>query len=224
MDGIIVGSNQTLEWALPWWLKHYQEHNHHPVAFIDLGLSYEMKEWCKKNGHHIPLRVVDFADHIADGLREVWRKESGIQFEEARNSWFKKPLALLKSPFDRTIWIDVDCEVRGDLSPLFEFADGFAMAKEQTPYEHLFTMYNSGVIAYRKNHPLIHQWAEWCQNKNHLFRGDQEAFSKMLDEKKIEIAELPAIFNWSRMNPDNSNALIQHWHGNHGKFVIRSQL
>ena len=222
MQGIIVGCDQTLEWILPWWLKHYQMHNQYPVAFVDLGLSYEMKDWCKKNGEYIPLRIVDFAEEVDSELREVWKKEAGLQFEEARNAWLKKPLALLKTPFENTVWLDVDCEVRGDLSPIFEFADGFAMAKEQTPYDYPFVMYNSGVIAFQKNHLTLHDWALWCQTKNHLFRGDQEAFSQMIDEKKTPITELPPPFNWSRRMEENPDALILHWHGNHGKFVIRN--
>ena len=226
-DGVLIGSDLTLEWALPWWWERYQEHNSHPVAFIDLGLSFEMKDWCKERGQLIPLRVVGFAEEAPLEVTKQWEKEAGKQFWDCRDAWFKKPLACLKSPFDRTLWIDVDCEIRGSLTPLFEYASksvGFAMAFEQNPYSANYPLYNSGVIAFQKNHQLLHLWAEWSMNKNRLFRGDQEIFSYIVHEQKIKIDEIPPIYNWSRRNPDRSDAVIQHWHGNHGKFVIRTQL
>lgn len=222
-DGVIVAADQTLEWMLPWWLKRYREHNDASVAFIDLGLSHEKKKWCKEAASLIPLRMVDFAEKAPKHLYEKWIEESGSQFLSSRNAWFKKPFACLKSPFERTLWIDVDCEIRGSLTPLYEYANDFGMAIDQsskTPYP----MFNSGVIAFSKEHPLLKKWAEQCLEKNQFFRGDQELFSHMVYEERISIEELPPIYNWSRLNKERSDAVIQHWHGNHGKFVIRCQM
>lgn len=227
MDGIIIASDQTLEWMLPWWWDRYQNHNPHPVAFIDLGLSFEKKEWCKQRGELIPLRVIDFAEEIDPETAKKWEEEFGNQFWESRNAWFKKPLACLKSPFQRTLWIDVDCEVRAPISPLFEYADkpiGFAMAKEQVDLSRDYQIYNSGVIAFRQNHPLLKMWADACLAQNQNFRGDQEVFSHMIAETKYAIDEVPPLYNWSRCMEERSDALIQHWHGHHGKYIVRVQL
>ncbi len=219
MHGIIVGSDQTLEWLLPWWIENYRKHNCYPVAFIDFGLSFEKKKWCSAHGDLIPLRMLDFADDVSMDLAKKWEEESGNQFWQARASWFKKPFALLKSPFDRTLWIDIDCEIRGSLAPLFHF--DFAMAQDYaalSPYP----IYNSGVVAFRKDHPLLAKWTDAALKKHRFFRGDQELFSHLIYEEKIQIDEIPPEYNWSRLQEENPNAIIQHWHGNHGKFVIRS--
>jgi hypothetical protein len=223
-EGVIVASDQTLEWILPWWLKQYQKHNSYPVAFIDLGLSFEKKVWCKQHGEYIPLRVVDFAEEPDSETETAWIKDFGSQFKESRNAWFKKPLACLQSPFERTIWIDIDCEIRGSISPLFEFAKkpiGFGMVKESFSPSKGYSIYNSGVIAFRQNHPLLLNWAEDCLKLNKHFLGDQDILSHIIAEKGISIEEIPPIFNWSRCQADLPEAIIQHWHGYHGKYVIQ---
>ncbi len=225
MDGVIIASDQTLEWILPWWLENYRKHNSHPVAFIDLGLSFEKKDWCKKHGEFIPLRVVDFAEETDPETAKQWEEEFGRHFWGSRDAWFKKPLACLKSPFERTVWIDIDCEVRAPITPLFQYADspsGFAMAKEQVDPSKAFQIYNSGIIVFRQNHPLLKEWADLCLTRSGQFRGDQEAFSHMIAERKIGIDEVPPLYNWSRCREDRDDVAIQHWHGHHGKYVIRT--
>lgn len=227
MDGILVASDQTLEWALPWWWKHYRKHNSHPVAFVDLGLSFEAKKWCKRRGRLIPLRVVDFAEEVAPDKAREWEEKTGKMFWESRNAWFKKPLACLKSPFERTLWIDIDCEIRGSITPLFEYASsstGLAMAKEQLDFSRNYKAYNSGVIAFCQNHQLLQDWADACFTLNPHFRADDDIFAYMLSEKRIEIDELPPEYNWSRCLEENPNTVIQHWHGCHGKTVIKAQI
>ena len=59
MDGIVVGADLTQEWLLPWWWSHYSRFNSLPVAFIDFGMSDEMKKWCQERGELIPLPVAD---------------------------------------------------------------------------------------------------------------------------------------------------------------------
>ena len=230
MDGIIVGSDLSQEWLLPWWWNHYQKHNSYRVAFIDLGLSFEAKEWCRKHGEWIPLRIFSFAaekEELQPEIVETFEREFGRNFWPCRDAWFKKPLACLKSPFQRSLWIDLDCEIRGSLAPLFNYADSperIAMAKEQVDKPPGYPLYNSGVIAFQQNHPLLSEWADHCRELNSNYRGDQEVFSYLLAKKKIGIAELPPLYNWSRCHEESAEALIQHWHGHIGKQVIRSQI
>lgn len=221
----MVAADQTLEWMLPWWLEHYQRHNSDPVAFIDLGLSFEMKEWCKKRGQWIPLRHPLFPDEVSLELRNRWEKVFGSHLWENREAWFKKPLACLQSPFQYTLWLDVDCEVRASLAPLFEYGKkGFAVARQFDDCSEGFQIYNSGVIAFAQKHPLLEKWAELCLTANHLFPGDQDALSYLIANEKIEIEELPEIYNWSRRKKETGEIAILHWHGHHGKAIIRSQL
>lgn len=229
-NGIIVGADLSQEWLLPWWWNHYQKHNSLPVAFVDLGLSFEAKEWCQKRGELIPLRLVD--DYVKErealdaAIVHHFEDECGPYCWSCRNAWFKKPFACLQSPFRQTLWIDLDCEIRGPLTPLFSYSQsepGVAMAKDQCVPSLPYPTYNSGVISFRQC-PLIVQWARYCIEYNHLLRGDQEIFSYMIHQEQIPISEIPPQYNWSRMREDEEQATILHWHGPHGKTVIRNQL
>ena len=99
--GFIVAADQSLEWLLPWWWERYSKYNDLPVAFVDLGLSKEMKEWCKEKGHYIHLPVPNvFMDEPEDALKATMRRELGSDFSISRNAWFKKPLCCLQAPFE----------------------------------------------------------------------------------------------------------------------------
>jgi hypothetical protein len=227
MEGVLIGSDSGLEWALPWWWKRYKLHNSHPVAFIDMGLTQPMKTWCKRRGSLLPLKVVDFTDEVPAERASEWEEKTGTSFWGTRSSWFKKPLACLKSPFETTLWMDIDCEIRGSIAPLFDLArrpTGLAMAKEQLDFSKPYPCYNSGLIAFRQNHPLIQEWADSCFKLNSQFRADDDVFAYLLARKGMEIDEIPPIYNWSRCRNENPDAIVLHWHGSHGKTVIRNQI
>ncbi len=44
-EGVIVASDLSQEWLLPWWWDHYKNFNNFPVTFVDLELSNKMKTW-----------------------------------------------------------------------------------------------------------------------------------------------------------------------------------
>ena len=222
-EGIIIGVDQSLEWTVAWWLENYYKYNTHPVCIIDLGMSFEMKRWCKDRLQVIALRMADFDNPPAKGARKRWKKESGTEFIGSRSVWFKKPFACLLSPFQKTLWIDVDCEIKANIKELFGYANDFAIAKDfdsKTSYP----TYNSGVIAFQKAHPIIQKWATWCKERNHIYRGDQEALSAMIDKEQIKVQILPKTYNYSRMDDETKPCKIYHWHGNPGKCVIKAKI
>lgn len=232
-DGIVVGADISQEWLLPWWWKNYRKYNSNPVAFVDFGLSFEKKEWCRERGELIPLRIFDdfVTDREAVAPKQVqyWEGDLGKAFWSFRSAWFKKPLACLQSPFQRSVWIDLDCEIRGSIHKLFEYADaqpGLGMVRD---YGSLlsdldYPIYNSGVIPFQRNLALMTHWAQNCIEQNSAFKGDQEVFSYMIAQDKISISEIHPIYNWSRLREESGEEIILHWHGVHGKNVIKSQI
>ncbi len=224
-QGILLGADITQEWILPWWWRHYSQYNHLPVAFVDFGLSFPMKKWCLERGELIPLRVCDFAAEKPDmdeGLVRQFEADFGSHFWNARNVWFKKPLACLQSPFETTLWLDVDCEVRGSLSSLFTLP-GLAMAVDAIAPPRPYLTYNSGVMLFRRPHLFV-EWAAAAHEKSALFRGDQELLSSLIAETHYPITLLDPLYNWSRMLGECDAAQILHWHGENGKKVIRQEL
>lgn len=224
-NGVVVGSDLTQEWLLPWWWKHYCTFHTHPVAFVDFGMSETMKKWCKERGELIPLLIADI--FVADRqdmdplLVKEMENDCGKEFWPCRHAWFKKPLACLQSPFHTSIWIDLDCQIQGSLSGLFNlYGECLTIAKD--PCHSL--SYNSGVMVFNHGLNVIETWADQAFERNHEFRGDQDLLSAIIHEQNVQITELPAIYNWSRCSTPNAEAIIMHWHGPQGKSQIAHQI
>ena len=228
-DGIVVGSDITQEWLLPWWWEHYSRHNSYPVAFVDFGMSEEMKTWCKERGEWIFLGLADIfvaeRQEIDPALAEKMEGTHGKVIWTSRNAWFKKPLACLQSPFRRSVWIDLDCQIFGSIAKLFELCEpSLAMARELPPFHSVKANYNSGVIAFKHGISAIKTWADQSFTHNHEFTGDQDILYTLIHEQKLDITEIPTIYNWSRSYPENKEAIILHWQGPQGKSAIIHQI
>lgn len=226
-EGVLVGCDLSQEWLLPWWWEQFQKTNHLPVAFVDFGLSEPMKKWCRERGIFIRLKVADIfvaeKEAVDPGLICEWEEAYGKQFWENRNGWFKKPMACLKTPFQKTIWLDLDCEVRSSLQEIFSFCEhssGVAIAQELNDPPHQRGGVNSGVIVFKHGVPLLEEWAREALECNHLYPGDQDILTVLIGD----FAPLPHIYNWSRCYEENPQAVILHWHGRHGKTILRHKI
>jgi hypothetical protein len=237
-EGLIVGCDSTLEVLLPWWWKHYSSHNSYPVAFVDFGMSKEALAWCEARGICIPMQDFDDSflstkEEVSPQLREKWETFYGKGFWPYRPVFFKKPFALLKSPFVRTIWLDLDCQVRGPLDPLFTcLAFGIELAIAREPLHNQKTeqelglllpgeiSYNSGVLVFQSKAKILEKWVDLAVKDNKQFLGDQNALSRAIYTQRPSFLELPPIYNWSRTLGNNPNALIHHFHGAIGKSQI----
>ncbi len=228
-DGIIVGSDQTQEWLLPWWWENYRRHNDFPVTFVNFGLTPEMKAWCQERGEFLDLFIGDVFSEKKDidpVLVKQWEALFTQKWWASRHAWFKKPIACLQSSYKRSVWIDIDCEILGNIQDLFSYADhpsGIGLVKDRgspmgTPD------YGAGVIVFRHGAPLMEEWVNEIFLRHHQFKGDQELFCSMIAERNLEISEVPLIYNWGRIYENNPHALIYHWHGHFGKEIIRQRI
>lgn len=223
--GVVVGCDQTQEWMLEWWWSNYIRYNKYPVAFIDFGMSSKAQNWCKNKGHWIkldaPQNFVFPKSLISPELTTEWENTYGKDLWRGREKWFYKPYALEQTPFDEAIWLDLDCEITGSLAPLFHkihLHSKMALVKEHGLEEG----YNSGVIAYHKNSPLLSLWRDLCFHQNDQFLGDQDALTFLINSEDVEVTELPSKYNWVIRDGVNTDAIVLHWAGPWGKEVIRS--
>ncbi len=229
-DGIVIGSDRSQEWLLPWWWENFKKHNRSPVTFVDFGLSEEMKTWCRDRGELAALPFLDVfiqdREEIPAAVAEDWEARYGDHFWQSRKAWFKKPLACLQSPYQRTLWLDLDCEILGPLDDLFNACDhvsGIALVKDRASDASPISLYNSGVIAFQRDLPLLSAWADQSFERNGAFRGDQDLLSQLIFEHNLSICELPAIYNWNIGYGLNPQAVICHWIGDAAKNVLRNQ-
>ncbi len=234
-EGVIVGASSHIEWMLPWWWRNYKEHNTLPVAFFDFGLSPYAKKWCKERGELISVSIPsEFSlKGVAKERAAIWEKTNGIGIWAARLEWFKKPFAFLQSPFAKSIWLDLDCAVRGELTSLLERKE-FALVRESDECQKAFerleitfpkeVTYNSGVVVFEKNSPIVKKWVDEVLKRNNLHIGDQNALSRVLFNGEGIFEELPPEYNWDFELGGNRKALIVHFSALAGKLKIKSEI
>jgi hypothetical protein len=234
--GVIVAADSQQEWLLPWWWKRYSAHNSYPVAFFDFGMSKESKLWCQERGAYYPLEVADLKE-VESERTDVWQKRWGEGIWLFRRAWFKKPLACLLAPFDVNCWCDLDCEVRGNLEPLFESLTpdmAIALAREDKRAQEMdlkqgFSFegeisYNSGVLVFRKDEPLIHAWEKSSREQNDRFLSDQTLLSRLIYLTDAKVKELSPIWNWLRNWGENPEALVVHYNQSAKLEILKKQL
>lgn len=214
--GILTGCDFRHEWLLKWWWDHYSKHNAHPITFIDFGMSQSARNWCESKGSLISFTVKDLN-------AQKWIKTTTPYALAKRNIWYAKIFALLKTPYKKSAWIDLDCEIKKPIDPLFSFCengDGVAIGKEfetRAQAEHTYNLvpknaisYNCGVIAFTHQSPLITRWAQKAIAEHTHFFADQQLFNTLVHEEKFNIFELPWIYNQIHPNPDHKDVIIYH--------------
>lgn len=213
MNAFLTGCDHNTQWQLPWFLKNLHKHNRGAKVLIaDFGMTFEMLDYLGNN-------------------YEIFKIKDG-------EGWFKKPAAMLEATkhADRIVWLDTDCEVRGDISGIFNRTQEEMLSIcEDKPWSNrrpqLGTWYNTGVVAFQGRPKILVDWEYECRNPRGI-AGDQEILHHMMggDEikKSIYISPLPHIYNTLRIDLVDGTApkdpLVMHWTGQKGNQIIKEQM
>lgn len=232
--GVLLAVDKQQEWLLRWWWSNYSRSNALPVAIVDLGMSEEALAWCKAHARIIEGKFehakIKSRAECDPELSKRWEEIYGPVVWQARDAWFKKPLSMLQTPFETTLWLDLDTEILGSLDPVFRILPedekvGIVrepLIRQGEPGQLLGeVVYNSGVILYRKDAPLIKKWADQSVLSSDRFMGDQLVLSRIIFSEKISVFELPDACNVQPSSGVIPDALIVHWVGKWGKEFIR---
>jgi hypothetical protein len=241
-SGIIAGCDAAQEWMLPWWWEKYSESNTLPVTFFDFGLSAQARAFCKERGSLVDLFLPETftpqQHQVPSSLQTLWKDT--FEWNDDPFWWNKrmkchyKPFALLMSPYEHTLWVDVDCEVCADLTSLLttiSSKDTIYMtprteATQKSYLEQGITLpeevgYNSGVIGFHYRSELILRWAEKTLTEHPFFISDEDLFSRLAFLEKWDVEHLDQNFNWlPHFRGFHPEAKINHWVGNSGKFFL----
>ncbi len=223
LNGIVVGCDRNQEWLLSWWWGHYSAHNSLPVAFVDMGLTEEGITWCKNHGQYINLPEVPYKE---PPKLKSWERRYGEDLWQVRPAWLKKPFACLQSPFEASLWCDLDTQINGSLEPLFlalSLSKGeLALVRDENQHSEFLlpneVYYNSGVMAFRKGAAFLRQWIDLFDQFD--LPGDQQYLSRSIHLHNTAVLELPPIYNWALSWGPNENAVIFHYLGGSGKIEI----
>jgi hypothetical protein len=229
--GVIVGCDKNQEWLLSWWWERYSSENSFPVCFVDFGMTLDARSWCAQRGEVLSMEIgfssassEDFMSN--DGIKDLY----GSMFSTIREQWFKKPFACLASPFHRSAWIDLDCEILRPIDGLFDQCDRVQPMALMQEYEfnHLpkwdpSILYNSGVIVFLHGAEIFEKWAEAAIKESDRFLGDDQLLSSLINQRQWPVGDLPEIYNWKCVWGVNINAVIYHWIFAVGKDFIKKQ-
>lgn len=244
--GVLVGSDASQEWLLSWFYFHFRQWNPEcPIAFADFGMTSEGRDWCAERG--LLFNVPELSTAGGEQRGSFFQGTFWAQWDggpsgctPAGSIYFRKPIALANSPFYRTLWLDLDCQVRGDLGSLMSLPlppDGLAATfcgsgcfiKNLGSGEIITAAkYSTGVILTEKGSVLLNEWAALSQGKISFFT-DEESLAFLAARTQLPITLIPYEYNWPVANwGENSRAYIYHWMGNEGKrrlkdFIIYHQ-
>jgi hypothetical protein len=229
--GVIVGCTQDYEWLLPWWWMNFRLHNSYPVTFVNFGnMSSKGLNWCEKRGQIITLEIPDnfvkTKEEITPKLIKIWDPHDNPSLWSKRPFFYKKPFALLRTPYDKTVWLDLDCQVRCSLVPFYKnyLGKGEIAMVAEAEFEQRSnirhgqllegeTMYNTGIVAYKHGCVLIEEWARQSVEQNHLFYADQQLLAHIIAQKSFPIVSMPLYYNLPARYGVHGYAQIIHWWG-----------
>jgi hypothetical protein len=214
--GIVTGLDKAQEFLLEWWLKNLRKHNPEvPVCVVDFGLTPGTMH------RLLPFNGDLYQKYGPLGHRSV--------VGDVVNPWFFKPGAIAQAPFSTVLWLDPDCEVRGDLSPLLHALDdkpsvGLAAVLDPLQPD---TRFNGGVLAIRRDADLVRLWCEAVRDNQG--ENDQEALNCVCSALGVGTVTLHRRWNWVVHDPEGRTyegakgvgATIIHHIGPCGKERIR---
>ena len=222
--GILTGCDRNLELFLPWWFDHLQKHNNLPVAIIDYGLSDWGKRVAKNIGMLIPKKFISIPKCKYQPSKAYPKRR-----HDARDSYLYKPFGLQQSPFNQTIWLDVDCMVKSCLNLLFDTPNfglvvNDSLGQEWAQRYNIFKspetkVLNGGVLVFKSNCPIIQSWVDavFSKGANHVL--DDILLSELIFDEKLPVTFLPESYNtyWPLANDETH---IVHYKNPSGKALI----
>ncbi|MDY6777193.1 MAG: putative nucleotide-diphospho-sugar transferase [Candidatus Nanohaloarchaea archaeon] len=165
-----------------------------------------------------------------DGVPAVFDNVQRI--DEGESPWIHRIEQLKRTPYDRTLYLDTDTFVTGNIEPLFDLLDRFDIAAaldqvRDTSYGEVdidvpepFPEYNCGVILYR-NTPavmdMMDDWQEGYARHRDADVKDQPFFRQAVYESDLQICTLPTEYDLQYGKP---NFLQQEARILHGRFEM----
>ncbi|MEM7174415.1 MAG: hypothetical protein AAF443_00595 [Chlamydiota bacterium] len=237
--GVVVGCDHHQEWLLKWWWSHYSKTNHLPVTFFDFGMTMSARKWCARHGSLVSFSLPKgfLSSKNPFPLPSHWPKRWADTVRNQRLVWFTKAFSLLLTPYEKTVWIDLDCQCRKAVNSVFDFCDresGFAVAvddkntvkkwKQMGFLAPTVTGYQTGVIAFVAQSKVITAWAEHCLLYRNNEYSEQTALSHTIAKKKWPISLLSSDYNWLTPEQEHPSAVIAHYGGEERKVHLIREL
>lgn len=223
--GALVAFNKTMQPLLLWWYKSLRKYSSLPIAFVGLGISENVKKWCKDHGYFFDSeKYVSFfkKKQVPAKQKEKWFQFLKEDVTDIRPYWFTKPIAMMQTPFEKTLYLDIDCEIKASIDEIFFYSDKkneIALCKDlyeiisQKDKNQKEILFNSGVIIYKNKSEIIEKWAKLSLECYNNFLGDQDLLSHIIHKYKYNPKILPIFWNWHVALKEDKKIKIRHWGG-----------
>lgn len=155
---------------------------------------------------------------ITDIEKPIKEDISIINLSDPDYSFRDKVQYMKKSPYDKTIFLDSDTYITGDISELFEILDRFDIAATQSGYRRIqfhphqddlvatdeipvsYPEFNTGVIVFRNSARVREVLTNWKKRYDQHLEiqpdvGTQPSFLEVLFESDLDIATLSPEYN-----------------------------
>lgn len=230
--GILVAFDKSMQPLILWWYKNLRKYSSLPIAFINLGnISKNMKTWCKSNGYYFECEkyVLHFKNiEVPIENQKKWFNLVKTDVTDIRPYWFTKPIAMMNTPFEKTLYLDIDCELISSIDEIFSYLseNQIGLCEDQSENNFLNNLnpikkvFNSGVVIYKSKSQIIQKWAELSFKCSQDFFGDQDLLSHLIHEYKYSPKIMPLCWNWPAPWREDPDTKICHWFGNNKIKII----
>lgn len=170
-------------------------------------------------------------------LPEKWPQKWQTDIINQRKIWFTKALSLLKTPYEKTLWVDLDCKFLTPVDDIFSTCDnegGLALTldvpettkrwKEVGFLSQNAKGYQVGVILYKRHSALMNKWAKNCVLKHKIEYSEQTSLDHTLEEENIPVPLLSQYYNWLDAKRVHPEAKIVHYGGEEHKIQLVKEL
>lgn len=182
------------------------------VMYVATGKKYirsAIKSAWSVRKHNPNLNVHLFANWQEFGFDFTHSPEPFTSVESIDSPYYRSKVDYsVRTPFDRTLYMDTDTRVLADILPLFDLLDRFDMALAhapnrisnltnwRTPVPTSFPQYNCGIIVYRRSDKVwkvLHEWIDAFHNAKYF--ADQITFREIIWLSDLRVATLAPEYN-----------------------------
>lgn len=153
--------------------------------------------------------------------------DSILPFQDPNYSNLDQIENMHRTPYDRTLCLDTDIYIDGDVRELFDILDEFdvgasinqggSSSKGDPDVPSPFPEYNTGVIIYKNNSKFREFLKEWkkAYMEQKQFQGwpNQPTFREKLYQSNLRIATLPSEYNLMTRTPGHVREPVKIFHG-----------
>lgn len=191
-------------------------------------MSKSARMWCEQKGKVISFVLPPFflQEKRPFSFPKTWHPSKVDYVTNRRHIWFTKAFSLFQTPYDKTIWIDLDCEVKKSVQPLFDFCEntsGFAITydvdhttkewKDDGLLSPDAEGHQVGVFSFKRKSPVLNKWIQSCYDNHHQELSEQTCLNHVLKKENFDITIFSKKYNWVYLDNSHPDATILHYAG-----------